>query len=56
MSLVYKVYIISDDGNGMVQSLQDWDGTDTLELHLSAFAKDAVISIEPKYEQEPDES
>lgn len=43
----YKVYIISEDGDGKVQSLHDWDGEENLELHLNAFARDAVISIEP---------
>lgn len=51
----YKVYLISNDGDGRVQSLPDWNGEDYLEIHLSAFAKDAVISIEPAREEQTDE-
>lgn len=44
---MYKVYLISKDGDGMVTELQDWDGNDSLQLHLAAFASDAVIEIVP---------
>lgn len=43
---MYKVYLISEDGNGCTQSLEDWDGENILILHCSGFAPDAVISIE----------
>lgn len=44
---MYKVYLISNDGDGMVTELQDWDGNDSLQIHLAAFASDAVIEIVP---------
>lgn len=48
MSNTYKVYITSDDGEGYVQELHDWDEDNgPLVLRLKAFAKDAVITIEP---------
>lgn len=46
----YHVYIISNDGDGYVQCLPDWDGESPLELHLSAFSPNALISIEPSLE------
>ncbi len=53
MSAVYTVYIISDNGEGIPQKLHDWFTDDgNLELRLSAFAKDAVIVIEPREEQD----
>ena len=47
MSMKYNVYLTSENGDGISQQLQDWDGEDILELRCIAFAKDVVISIEP---------
>lgn len=47
-----KIWLISDNGEGVPQELKDWDGTDTLVLRLSAFANDAVIEIEPPTKEE----
>lgn len=56
MAKTYKVYAIADEGNGHVQQMQDWDGNDILELHVGAYARDAVISIEPFEDDESNES
>lgn len=50
----HKVYLISDNGDGVPQRLEDWDGEDTLVLRLSAFANDAVIEVEPEPIKEQD--
>lgn len=51
---VYKVWLISDNGEGVPQELADWYTADgNLELRLSAFANNAVIQIEPRIEIEP---
>lgn len=44
---MYRVYVISNNGDGMVTRLEDWDGGNTLKLYLSTFASDAVIEVEP---------
>lgn len=43
----YNIYLIPENGDGIPQQLQDWDGEEVLELRCIAFAKDVVISIEP---------
>lgn len=51
----YLVFIIESGGEGRVTSLPDWDGEDPLEIRLAAFARDAVVSIEPVYEKDKEE-
>lgn len=51
----YLVFIVDNGGDGHVTSLPDWDGESPLEIRLAAFARDAVISIEPVYERAKDE-
>lgn len=54
MSNVYKVYLTANNGDDVPQELADWFENDgPLVLRLSAFAKDAVITIEPRI-MEPD--
>lgn len=48
----YKVWLITDKGEGYTQQLPDWDDeTGNLVLRLSAFGRDAVIEIEPTKEE-----
>lgn len=50
---VYSVYITAHEGEDVPQQLHDWFEDDgPLVLRLSAFAKDAVITIEPRIEAE----
>lgn len=44
---MYKIYLIPENGVGIPQSIQDWDGEGILELRCIAFANDVLISIEP---------
>lgn len=48
----YKVYATGNDGQGIPQELQAWNGEDVLELHCNIFAGDVVISIEAVEGQE----
>lgn len=50
--MIYSIYLTANNGEDVPQQLQDWDGEERLELRLAGFAKDAVISIEPKPNQE----
>jgi hypothetical protein len=44
----HKVWLIGENGDGIPQALEDWDDDNGgLTLRLIAFAKDAVIEIEP---------
>lgn len=51
----YLVFLIEDGGDGRVTSLPDWNGEETLEIRLAAFARDAVITIDPVYEKDKEE-
>ena len=42
----YNIYLTPNNGDGIPQQLQDWDGEEPLELRCIAFANDVVISIE----------
>lgn len=44
---MYQIYITANNGEDVTQELMQWDGEDRLELRLSAYANDAVISVEP---------
>lgn len=50
----WQIYITANNGEDIPQHLRVWDDEDEpgLELRLAAFAKDAVITIEPLIEQE----
>jgi hypothetical protein len=43
----YAIYIIPDNGNGIPERLEDYDGESIRNIRLAAFARDSVISIEP---------
>lgn len=47
----WQIYVTDNNGDGHVQELMVWDDSDILELHLAAFASDAVITIAPYKEQ-----
>ena len=46
----WQLYITADKGDDVPQELKVWDDEEEtiLELRLAAYAKDAVITIEPK--------
>lgn len=48
----YYVWLTAYDGEGIPQALEEWDDEQPLTLRLSAFAPDAVITIESKPEVE----
>jgi hypothetical protein len=43
----YAIYIIPDNGNGIPERLEDYDGESIRNIRIAAFARDSVISIEP---------
>lgn len=53
----WQLYVTADSGNDIPQELRTWDDEQQpqLELRLAAFAKDAVITIEPLIERTTDE-
>jgi hypothetical protein len=44
----YAIYITSDNGNGVTMRLEDYDGESIRDFRLAAFARDAVLTIEPE--------
>ena len=52
----WQLYITANNGDDIPQALRVWDDNEEqiLELRLAAYAKDAVISIEPLGEKQDD--
>jgi len=47
----YVVYATGNNGDGMVQSLGEYDDLDEIIIHVGHFNKDVQITIEKQYEK-----
>ena len=47
----FQVFATTDNGNGYVTQLPDWDGEEPLKIRVGAFASDVVISVNPAIEE-----
>jgi hypothetical protein len=50
----YQVWAITDNGDGAVTSLGEYEDVEDIVIHVGAFSKDVVITIEQIYEANHD--
>jgi diphthamide synthase subunit DPH2 len=48
----YVVYAVANYGDGMVQSLGEYDCLEDVIIHVGHFNKDVQITIEKQYEKD----
>jgi hypothetical protein len=48
----YVVYATGNNGDGMVQSLGEYDDVDEIRINVGMFSKDVQITIEKQYEKD----
>ncbi len=51
----YNVYATTDNGDGFVTKLPDWDGEEPLQIRVGAFSDDVVIEVEGVVDSEESE-